>query len=888
MSALVETETLGGYDFKWGKQRGVVGKNKDVRFYETFTYDGTDYTLYDCVFLHMKDEAPHIGILVEIWENSDKSKEVNVQWFFRPWEISFFLGDAEFKKNELFFASGVGTGLSNINPLEVVAGKVNVVCISKDSRNLQPSAEEVQMADYIFYRTFEVNSSIISDQMGDTLGGLDVKYVFNRTESLRALHVHNINPNGKDVIASGETPEATGKTPIVLLKNVKPAETEDLMLGKEGKNENEVQPEHGGLPGEGSSGGNVNSSKIGKTEGITLVKKNIAGDKNGSGKDKFKNIKSPVSQVKVIEGVKRSARDHGDDLDYSRSKKVKLDGSVSSLEVKNVKRAQSLTSTGKDASELDKNLDGSRKDVNLAGKSSSLDENLSKTSVPPGEKPTSGHAEDLNDLQGKRSKGNDFLSREKSESAHARVSVGTENGSYPVENSNARMERPSIINVVSTNEATPNGTSSGSNKDFQGSGKAANLVKNLNASMKRPSKRSNDLSKSNTRKMADYVDKLANDSSPLGGPPTKKGKFDDTNYKVSQKNSPRHVPKYTMTKSNLGKDASKEHLEGGPSQKGEFDESYCKKNVIENVKEKTCSGVIRKLPKFVTHENTVKSKLDKGASKDNFNDKVAMSSKNNLPTPLIAKVNGDDGKVGSRIFTVTPRPIVEKSNWMKLPWEIKMKTAHEKGRLVLLQNLDPEYTSGEVEDIVWHAFKDESTAKMVQQTATSNPYSGQAFVIFKSREAVDRVVKKLEGECLMLPNKRPLVVRILDFPMFLEKRTFVGHLAIDKARRQREMAAQNEAVSTSHYSKNNTVEYEMATAWCHLQSKSDSWRKKLHEKRDKETRGQYQVEMNICGMIILVVILKMTILVVKSALFIQEIRAIFVWIKLTWHVFHLS
>ncbi|KAL0323846.1 UNVERIFIED_CONTAM: protein ANTI-SILENCING 1 [Sesamum calycinum] len=171
-----------------------------------------------------------------------------------------------------------------------------------------------------------------------------------------------------------------------------------------------------------------------------------------------------------------------------------------------------------------------------------------------------------------------------------------------------------------------------------------------------------------------------------------------------------------------------------------------------------------------------------------------------------------------------------------------MKTAHDQGRLVLLQNLDPEYTSGEVQDIISCAFEENCTARMVQHTATSSPHSGQAFVIFKSREAVDRVVKKLDDECLMLPNQsflegihlKPilfagLVVCTGVFPHFSEKRaTFIGHLAIDKARRQvqREM---KEAVSTSHYSQNNTIEYEMAMAWWLLQSKSDKWWEKLYE-----------------------------------------------------------
>ncbi|KAK4388859.1 protein ANTI-SILENCING 1 [Sesamum angolense] len=176
-----------------------------------------------------------------------------------------------------------------------------------------------------------------------------------------------------------------------------------------------------------------------------------------------------------------------------------------------------------------------------------------------------------------------------------------------------------------------------------------------------------------------------------------------------------------------------------------------------------------------------------------------------------------------------------------------MKTAHDQGRLVLLQNLDPEYTSGEVQDIISCAFEENCTARMVQHTATSSPHSGQAFVIFKSREAVDRVVKKLDDECLMLPNQRrhtpeaysvcrPLVVCTGVFPHFSEKRaTFIGHLAIDKARRQvqREM---KEAVSTSHYSQNNTIEYEMAMAWWLLQSKSDKWWEKLYEQQGKELK----------------------------------------------------
>lgn len=92
---------------------------------------------------------------------------------------------------------------------------------------------------------------------------------------------------------------------------------------------------------------------------------------------------------------------------------------------------------------------------------------------------------------------------------------------------------------------------------------------------------------------------------------------------------------------------------------------------------------------------------------------------------------------------------------------------------------------------------------------------------------------------------------------------FAGHLSIDRARRQiqREMVpslslshnvvwnvcpcsltpqisfvtclffgiVQREAVSTPHFSQQNTIEYEMAMSWCLLQSRSDKWWAKLYE-----------------------------------------------------------
>ena len=66
---------------------------------------------------------------------------------------------------------------------EAIAGKCNVVCISKDSRNPQPTDEELQMADYVFRRTFDVGTCKIMDKMDDEIAGIDVKLLINKMDA---------------------------------------------------------------------------------------------------------------------------------------------------------------------------------------------------------------------------------------------------------------------------------------------------------------------------------------------------------------------------------------------------------------------------------------------------------------------------------------------------------------------------------------------------------------------------------------------------------------------------------------------------------------------------------------------------------------------------------
>ncbi|EPS62715.1 hypothetical protein M569_12074, partial [Genlisea aurea] len=157
-------------------------------FYDSFSYDGVEYRLHDSVYMYNgRDKEPFVGKIIKAWENLNKIKLVKIHWYFRPSEIAYYLKDEDVLENELFFASGEGRGLANINPLEAIAGKCNVVCISKDDRNPQPTTEEIQMADYVFYRVFDVQKLTVSDRIKDTVGGIEVKFVFNDEALLNRL-----------------------------------------------------------------------------------------------------------------------------------------------------------------------------------------------------------------------------------------------------------------------------------------------------------------------------------------------------------------------------------------------------------------------------------------------------------------------------------------------------------------------------------------------------------------------------------------------------------------------------------------------------------------------------------------------------------------------------
>jgi hypothetical protein len=56
---------------------------------------------------------------------------------------------------------------------DTITGICNVVCTSKDSRNPQPSDEELRAADFIFYRAIDIRRCKILDKIGDKVAGIE-------------------------------------------------------------------------------------------------------------------------------------------------------------------------------------------------------------------------------------------------------------------------------------------------------------------------------------------------------------------------------------------------------------------------------------------------------------------------------------------------------------------------------------------------------------------------------------------------------------------------------------------------------------------------------------------------------------------------------------------
>ncbi|KAK8551183.1 hypothetical protein V6N13_119667 [Hibiscus sabdariffa] len=496
-----EEKNLG---FKWGTEKGPGVKNRGIMFYESFFLKGEEYFVYDCVYFYRGQPEASIGKLVKLFEGPNHVKKVKVVWFMRPSEIRNFLGDYEPRWNEIFLASGQGPGVSNINLVELIGGKCNVVCTSNDNRNPQASSDDFRCAEYFFCRHFDVGELAILDNFPDMVDGVKVENFFNKNKEPKKLGPSNLKSNG-----DGQTrrPNLSSKL------------------------------------------------KVTKTNGNT---------------------------------------------------------------------------------EIDDNSD-------------------------------------------------------------SRISaLGKESKVAPVSPSK-QLHRPSE-NIPTR----PKTYISNSGTQHSGSSQSQAQAEIDKAEVKFP------------------------------------------------------------------RDSPTSAAEGTPYKKRKF-----------------------------------------------FVDERTSSKVHNLDGQL-----GQDGgsNIDNQLVQVSRIPNDDRRNWFeKLPWEQRLKRAQEVGTLISLENVDPSFTSEEVEELVWHALKERVEAKMVEHTAFSCPCYGKALVIFKSKEAATSAINQLMERCLMLADGRPVIARREPPRTPAKVAGFVGHLTIDKV-----LQRQTEEMP-------NNIEFDMGMEWRILQLKSDVAWKALHE-----------------------------------------------------------
>ncbi|KAL1536065.1 protein ANTI-SILENCING 1-like [Salvia divinorum] len=625
--------------FSWGVRRG------SINLYESFTLEGVKYSLYDTVCLRHNGQAG-IGKLIRILEIDNHEKKVEVVWFFKPREIASFLGDVEPLKQELFLACGEGKGLSNVNPLEAIIGKCDMVCSSKDQRNPQPTEKELESADFLFYRTFDVGSRKVLENFPSSIAGIKVDHFFNKRSS--------------DTLGDG----SECKEP---LKAESPKC--DIRLG---------------APGCTSS----TSSR---------------------------QIKSSIrDRPHARDNIKRSVQFlPASPSDIGPAKKRKL------LPFSGNRSDDALFNPPTTASGEEKHVKLSCiENTDLSARKSSYLETREFTGKGPVNK--------------------------------KHVGTGISHKFSEVRNR--------------TDDALPNPptTASGEEKHVK-----LSCIENTDLSAR----------KSSYSEISEFTGK-----EPV---------------------NEQHVGTVISQKFSEVRNRTDDALPNPPTTASGED-----KNVKPSFRKNTDLST-RKSSYSKTSEFTGKGPVNK--------QQVSMS-------------------ISSKFSEVTRRPGMDASKWLKLEvWAAeRLNEANDKGTLLVLENLEPSFAASEVEDIVWHVFKENVKAKMVQSTAFSSLRSGQALVIFKTKEAADNVMFELLNGCLVLGDGRPIVGRRKIIRKVGVAERFAGHLSIDRGRSYKQREEMRNAVSTSHFSQDNTIEFEMAIQWRELEEKTRIWWAALQEQQGKE------------------------------------------------------
>ncbi|KAJ0253199.1 hypothetical protein HA466_0122660 [Hirschfeldia incana] len=214
------------------------------------------------------------------------------------------------------------------------------------------------------------------------------------------------------------------------------------------------------------------------------------------------------------------------------------------------------------------------------------------------------------------------------------------------------------------------------------------------------------------------------------------------------------------------------------------------------------------------------------------------SSRDYMPQKKLESLSNAEYRRHYRVFEVTQKPSIEGIKWFrKLSWEEDLRCAEGKGTLVVLRNLDPSYTSNEVENIVYSALNEQCTARMIERTSATIPHIGEALVIFETTDAAKRVIRRLHEGCLLLSNGRVLVATSGKVnPPAMPSLPFPGHINIQRR-------GKRSAAVTSHCSQGNNIEFEMGMEWWLHLSTYKQIQKWIYE-RQIEEKKKFQLDVD--------------------------------------------
>ncbi|KAG2316654.1 hypothetical protein Bca52824_019776 [Brassica carinata] len=600
-----------GLPFKWGKRRGPCVENEDVQYYESFTYGGCEYRLYDCVSVgdDGRLDSPRVffvGKIIKMWEYTDQRQDprrVELLWFFKPSELSVYLeGVGDVLANELFLASGSGVGLTNENLLEAISGKFRVLCISKDVRNPQPSEEELKSADFLFHRTYDVGTSKILDKIDDEIAGVDVKFIFNRTSSERkasALQKVATDIQGTVDSLKPNHPSTSGS----VMQNARNAS--DLSGHKQLARKQSTLAEERSNKDSGRLDGELDSFSASGSR---------RNDCHGR-KDQDDEVRKQLAKQKPRLADERCSKDSycSDDM---LQKKRRLDGSLAVPDRRTKVPQKIRRNDGR------KDTEPIRRDA-MVGKSRLAGERCSKDYYMPQKK----------------------------------LEV---NGSAVVSDGRRRESQ---------------NTSHDGKKDIQGMRKDA-MVEKSRLAGERCSK--------------DYM-------------PQKKVELNGS-AEVSVGRS-----KMSQKLSHDGRKDPRDNVTRG--------EVYSKKPSF------TDKNQDMRIPRCSEGKETTLV-TEKGLIKKSSPDcKISKHSEEKSLTNA-------DYRRHYRVSEVTQKPNVEGIKWFrKLSWEEDLRDGEGKGTLVVLRNLDPSYTSSEVENIIYSALNEQCTARTIERTSATIPHIGKSITI---------------------------------------------------------------------------------------------------------------------------------------------------------------